>query len=140
MFEISIKSEFSSAHNLRGYLGKCESLHGHNWQVEIVVLSRKLDKIGMAIDFKKLKEIVGKIIKELDHKYLNKLPYFKKVNPVRKKAVRNKHRFSNGVNPTSENIAKFIFNKVKPRLKKEIVFLKSVSIWENEHNKAIYYE
>ena len=132
MFEISIKSEFSSAHNLRGYLGKCESLHGHNWQVEVVVLSRKLDKIGMAIDFKKLKEIVAKIIKELDHKHLNKLPYFS--------AVGGSASGGKKVNPTSENIAKFIFNKVKPRLKKKIVSLKSVSIWENEHNKAVYYE
>ena len=121
VFEVSIKSEFSSAHNLRGYQGKCESLHGHNWQVEVVVVSKKLDKIGMAIDFKRLKEIVGNITKQFDHKYLNNLSCFKKVNP------------------TSENIAKYIFDKVRPGLKKELVSLKSVSVWENERSKATYY-
>ena len=132
MFEISIKSEFSSAHNLRGYLGKCESLHGHNWQVEVVVTSKRLDKIGMAIDFKKLKEIVNRITKQLDHKYLNKLSYFS--------AVGGSASGGKKINPTSENIAKFIFNKAKPLLKKELVCLKNVSIWENERSKAIYYE
>ncbi|MDD5005347.1 MAG: 6-carboxytetrahydropterin synthase QueD [Candidatus Omnitrophica bacterium] len=122
MFEISIKSEFSSAHNLRGYLGKCESLHGHNWQVEAIVTSNKLDKIGMAIDFKKLKKIINGITEKLDHKYLNELVFFKHINP------------------TSENIAKFIFNKAKPLLKKESVSLKSITVWESRHCKASYYE
>ena len=122
MYELSVKSEFSSAHNRRGYEGKCEELHGHNWQVEVVVESDRLDKIGMASDFKKLKKIVNSIIKYLDHKYLNKFSFFKKVNP------------------TSENIAKFIFTKIKPRLKNELVSLKSVSVWESENNKATYYE
>jgi 6-pyruvoyltetrahydropterin/6-carboxytetrahydropterin synthase len=148
MFDISIKEEFSSAHNLRGYKGKCEALHGHNWQVEVVVSSKELDEIGMAIDFKRLKEIVNCAIKELDHKYLNELPYFsavggsasggKKVNPVRKKVVKDKYRFSNGVNPTSENIAKYIFDKINLLIKKESVVLKSVSIWESQDSKATY--
>lgn len=122
MYELSIKAEFSSAHNLRGYQGKCESLHGHNWQVEVVVSSDELNKIGIAVDFKNLKKIVNEITKSLDHKYLNKLPYFRKLNP------------------TSENIAKFIFTKAKPLFKNELAFLKSVSVWENEHSKATYYE
>lgn len=122
MFEISVKSEFSSAHNLRGYKGKCESLHGHNWQVEVVVCSKKVDSIGMAIDFKKLKNIVYNVTKALDHKYLNEIPYFEKVNP------------------TSENIAEFIFNKINPLAKKEQVSLKSVSIWESQDSKATYSE
>jgi 6-pyruvoyltetrahydropterin/6-carboxytetrahydropterin synthase len=120
MFDISIKEEFSSAHNLRGYKGKCEALHGHNWQVEVVVSSKELGEIGMAIDFKKIKEIVNCAIKELDHKYLNELAYFKKVNP------------------TSENIAKYIFDKINLLIKKESVVLKSVSIWESRDSKATY--
>ncbi|MDD5355863.1 MAG: 6-carboxytetrahydropterin synthase QueD [Candidatus Omnitrophica bacterium] len=120
MFEISVKEDFSSAHNLRGYKGKCESLHGHNWQVEVIVFSKKLDKIGMVMDFKKLKEIVHKSIKDLDHTYLNDIAYFKKVNP------------------TSENIAKYIFNKISPLVKKESVALKSVSVWESQDSKATY--
>jgi len=120
MFDISVREDFSSAHNLRGYKGKCESLHGHNWQVEVVVSSKKLDKTGMVMDFKKLKEIVYSAIKDLDHKYLNDIPYFKKVNP------------------TSENIARYIFNKIKPLVKKESVALKNVSVWESQGSKATY--
>jgi len=120
MFDISVREDFSSAHNLRGYKGKCESLHGHNWRVEVVVSSKKLDKTGMVMDFKKLKEIVYSAIKDLDHKYLNDIPYFKKVNP------------------TSENIARYIFNKIKPLVKKESVALKNVSVWENQGSKATY--
>jgi len=120
MFDISIRDEFSSAHNLRGYKGKCEALHGHNWQVEVVVSSKVLDEIGMAIDFKKLKEVLSCVIKDLDHKYLNDLAYFKKVNP------------------TSENIAKYIFDKANPLIKKESVVLKNVSIWESRDSKATY--
>lgn len=122
MFEISIRDEFSSAHNLRGYKGKCESLHGHNWQVEVVIRSKGLDKIGMVMDFKRLKEILSGAIKGLDHKYLNDIAYFKKINP------------------TSENIAKFIFNKINPHIRKQSLTLKSVSVWESKDSKAIYYE
>jgi 6-pyruvoyltetrahydropterin/6-carboxytetrahydropterin synthase len=120
MFEISIRDEFSSAHNLRGYKGKCEAVHGHNWQVGVVVSSKSLDSIGMAIDFKKLKEITNSVIKDLDHKYLNDLAYFKKINP------------------TSENIAKFIFDRISPLIKREKVSLKNVSVWENRNSKATY--
>lgn len=121
MYELSVRSEFSSAHNLRGYRGKCESLHGHNWQVEVVVCSGTLDATGMAVDFRKLKSALKKITQQLDHCYLNKLSFFKKTNP------------------TSEHVAEFIFNKMQPLVNKGQVRLKCVSIWENERSKATYY-
>jgi len=122
MYELSVKAEFSSAHNLREYQGRCEALHGHNWQVEVVVVAPVVDKIGIAIDFKKLKKIVCAAVDKLDHAYLNKIPFFKKINP------------------TSENIACYIYSKIKPALKNEPVQLKCVSVWENENSKATYYE
>ena len=122
MFDLSVKSEFSAAHSLRGYEGKCESLHVHNWRVEVIVVSERLNKVGIASDFKKLKKIINAITNEFDHYHLNKLSFFKKVNP------------------TSENIARYIFIKIKPRLKRELVSLKSVSVWESESSKATYYE
>ena len=51
MFEVSVSMNFSAAHNLRGYQGKCEALHGHNWKVEVVLRAARLDKIGMVEDF-----------------------------------------------------------------------------------------
>ena len=122
MYALSVTAEFSSAHSLREYEGKCEALHGHNWRVEVVVSAKQLNRIGIAIDFKKLKQMVNHIVDELDHCHINKLSYFKKVNP------------------TSENIACYIYTKIKPLLKKEKVLLQCVSVWESEHSKATYYE
>ncbi|MDD5098084.1 MAG: 6-carboxytetrahydropterin synthase QueD [Candidatus Omnitrophica bacterium] len=117
MYKIKIEGDFSSAHNLRGYKGKCEELHGHNWKVEVVVAAAGLDKIGMVMDFKCLKEKLYEILDSLDHKYLNNISYFKKVNP------------------TSENIAKYIYDL----LKKEVTGLYSVTVWESDKASATYY-
>lgn len=117
MYKIKIEGDFSSAHNLRGYKGKCEELHGHNWRVEVVVASHKLDKIGMVMDFKSLKEKLCSLLEKLDHKYLNNLDYFKKVNP------------------TSENIARYLYNK----LKLKVPGLDSVTVWESDKASATYY-
>jgi len=118
MYNIKVESNFSSAHNLRGYKGKCEELHGHNWRIEAVASSGKLDKAGMVLDFKYLKMKLNRILDKLDHKYLNNIPYFKKVNP------------------TSENIAQYIYGRLKPQLAN----LKSVTVWENNTSSATYEE
>ncbi len=117
MYSVKVKGNFSSAHNLRGYKGKCEQLHGHNWEVELVVSKLELDKIGMVMDFKLMRNKLNILLEELDHKYLNNISYFKKVNP------------------TSENIAKYIFEK----LKLEITDIKSVTVWESANSSATYY-
>lgn len=118
MYSIKVEANFSSAHNLRGYKGKCEQLHGHNWKIEVVVSKNKLDKLGMVLDFRFLKDKLNEIIEKLDHKYLNEIPYFKKVNP------------------TSENIAKYIYDS----LKSEVLSLKSVTVWESDNSCATYCE
>jgi 6-pyruvoyltetrahydropterin/6-carboxytetrahydropterin synthase len=118
MYRIKVKASFSSAHNLRGYKGKCEDLHGHNWKVEADIESYDLDKIGMIVDFSVLKKKLRKILEKLDHKYLNNIPYFKKINP------------------TSENIAKYIYN----RLKDAKVNPASVTVWESDTSCATYSE
>ena len=117
MYKIKIEGDFSSAHNLRGYKGKCEELHGHNWKVEVALASSRLDKIGMVMDFKFIKEKLNRLLDSLDHKYLNNISYFKKVNP------------------TSENIAKYIY----VQLKKEIPILDYVTVWESDKASATYY-
>ncbi|MCX5700087.1 MAG: 6-carboxytetrahydropterin synthase QueD [Candidatus Omnitrophica bacterium] len=117
MFKIKVEATFSAAHNLRGYKGKCEDLHGHNWKVEVVVANNKLDKIGMVMDFKLLKRKLSRLLERLDHKYLNNVVYFKKVNP------------------TSENMAKYIYDSLKP----EIAAIYSVTVWESDNSCATYY-
>ena len=118
MYSIKVEGDFSSAHNLREYKGRCEDLHGHNWKVEVVVEKETLDKLGMVMDFKTLKKRLNALLDKMDHKYLNDIAYFKKVNP------------------TSENIAKYIYDCLKPK----ISGLKSVTVWESDTSSAIYYE
>lgn len=118
MYDIKVKTSFSAAHNLKNYNGKCEHLHGHNWNVEAVFSFDKLDKDGMAIDFRLAKKMLKSVTEDLDHSYLNELKILK------------------GMNPTSENMAKFIYDKVKKSCRN----LASVAVWENENSCAIYTE
>ncbi|HPN72605.1 MAG TPA: 6-carboxytetrahydropterin synthase QueD [Candidatus Omnitrophota bacterium] len=118
MYTVSVESRFSSAHNLRGYKGKCEDLHGHNWKVRLTVFSAELDHLGMVCDFTVLKDVLKKAIESLDHKYLNEAEYFKSVNP------------------TSENIARYVFEEVS-RIKPELN-VKKVKVWETETSSATY--
>ena len=78
MFELTVKAEFEAAHQINGYNGKCQRLHGHNWSVEAIVEGRELDELGMLIDFKILKSELNSVLDELDHRYLNELEIFAK--------------------------------------------------------------
>lgn len=118
MYEIKIKAHFSAAHNLNNYKGKCERLHGHNWNIEAVFLFGSVDKDGMAMDFKDAKMLLAGAVEKLDHSYLNEVKALK------------------GMNPTSENIAKFIFDTVNSKNKN----IKSISVWENDTSCATYSE
>ncbi|MFH1459331.1 MAG: 6-carboxytetrahydropterin synthase QueD [Candidatus Omnitrophota bacterium] len=122
MFEISVSMDFSAAHNLRNYQGKCERLHGHNWQVEVTFGSEKLDKSNMVMDFSQAKKMLKQVLAYFDHSYINETEYFKKFNP------------------TSENIAKFIFEKLKSEAKKMDCDVMRVNVWETPRSKATYYE
>jgi 6-pyruvoyltetrahydropterin/6-carboxytetrahydropterin synthase len=122
MYEILIKGNFSSAHNLLGYKGKCEELHGHSWKVEARFEKDSLNNIGISVDFTLLKSKLTTILKKIDHTYLNKLDIFKKQNP------------------SAENIAKFIYQGLRTSIKVEGLFLKSVSVWESDTSCATYCE
>ena len=125
MYYITIKGHFSSAHNLREYKGKCEDLHGHNWKVDVVLKGGKLDKTGMLVDFKEAKKWMNKVLGRLDHTYLNETPPFDQTNP------------------TSENIAHYIFQEMKLKVKtyKNVpVAVHKIMVWENENSAATYEE
>ena len=122
MYELVVHTHFSSAHSLRGYQGKCEELHGHNWKVGAQIAAETLDNLGMVIDFKVLKQELNKIIQRLDHKYLNNIPPF------------------NSLNPSSENIAFYIFQELKKILKIDRRSLTKVTVWESEDSSASYSE
>lgn len=128
MYSIKVETYFSAAHNLRGYKGKCEELHGHNWKVEVAVTREKPDQAGMVMDFHDLKAKLNKVLEKLDHKYLNDIPYFS--------AAGGSASGGKKTNPTSENIARYIYDS----LKKGIPAIKSVTVWENISCAATYEE
>ncbi len=122
MYEITVTMDFAAAHRLKNYHGACENLHGHNFTVEATVVCTELNEAFIGIDFKELKSILKEITDELDHTYLNDHEYFKKTNP------------------TSEMIAKYIFEKIKEKLKDKNCKPYSVSVFESRNSKATYRE
>lgn len=124
MFELTIEDTFSAAHQLVGYGDPCEKVHGHTWKVAITLKGEKLNKIGVLLDFKIIKKSLSEIIEKLDHNFLNELPEFSKMNP------------------SAENIAKYIYNKFKrQRAKgKNKVKLLKCTVWESERCAASFYE
>ncbi len=122
MYRLRVKSEFSAAHNLREYKGKCEALHGHNWKVEVVISAKGADTQGLVVDFHEIKRALGSVLEQLDHGYLNALGYFKKHNP------------------TSENLARYIFKQLSPEFKSRKVTLQEVTVWESDNCSATYYQ
>ena len=118
MFEVKVETHFSSAHHLLNYKGKCENMHGHNWKVEVTASGEKLDESNILIDFKVLKKAVNEIMEYLDHKDLNELEEFKNESP------------------SSEFIAKFIYRKIKERIKQ----VSRVDVWETPTSRASYFE
>jgi 6-pyruvoyltetrahydropterin/6-carboxytetrahydropterin synthase len=122
MYEISIRTHFSAAHRLVGHQGVCANFHGHNWEIEIFLKGPSLDLIGILVDFKVVKEAVQEVLSGLDHADLNQHPAF---------AVQN---------PTSENIARLLFEELGRRLNTEGSRVSKVRVSESPNSSATYWE
>ncbi len=122
VFEVYIKSHFSAAHSLEGYPGDCAHIHGHNWMVEVFVKCEQLDEIGIGIDFRDIKQVVKEVLQSLDHSHLNEMPAFKEVNP------------------TSENIAKFLYQELGKQLNSDGAKVSKVKVSETPGAGAFYWE
>jgi 6-pyruvoyltetrahydropterin/6-carboxytetrahydropterin synthase len=122
MFDIFIQTHFSAGHHLRDYPGNCERPHGHNWHVEITMRATRLDELGMGIDFRTIKDAAARVMKELDHCDLNEHPSFKDKNP------------------SSENLAVYIFDSLKEELQHERYKLYSILVGETPSSAVIYRE
>ncbi len=119
--EVMIEMGFSSAHALRGYQGKCENTHGHNYRVEVYVRGERLNHIGLLIDFKDLKAATKKVVDYLDHKNINELPPFDKE-----------------LNPSAEEMAGFFFHEVSRDINDDRVQVHKVRVWETDTCAATY--
>jgi len=120
MYEVKVITQFAAAHQLRDFRGKCEKLHGHNWKIEVSLAGDKLNDAGLLIDFNELKDATNRILEELDHSFLNELPQFKDQNP------------------SSENIAAYIFEKLSSELTNNQIKVTKVTAWESDFASASY--
>ncbi len=120
MYELKIISHFAAAHRLREFNGECENLHGHNWKVEVFIEGETLNDQGLLCDFKLIKKYTSDVLQQLDHKYLNELAPFKDQNP------------------SSENIARYVFQLLDRDLKGENFRVSKVTAWESDTACATY--
>jgi len=122
MYEIKIVTTFSAAHSLRNYPGNCKNIHGHNWKIEVVMQSEHLDDLGMSIDFRMLKQETEGLLNTLDHTFLND------------------HSPFNTINPTAENMARWLYEALSKRVNGPRAKVSRLSVWENENSSASYFE
>ena len=122
MYEVSISAHFSAAHRLNGYQGACSALHGHNWEVEVSVRGERLNDAGILMDFRQLKEAVTRRLQALDHSDLNAVDVL------------------GGMNPTSENLARFLFQALSREVNGAEYRVWRVTVRETPGSRAAYWE
>ncbi|VAX00453.1 6-carboxy-5,6,7,8-tetrahydropterin synthase [hydrothermal vent metagenome] len=122
MYSLNVVSDFASAHTLRDYPGACSRMHGHNWKVEAEVEASQLDEVGMAVDFKVIRQAVKKLTDRLDHYYLNEIPPFDEINP------------------TAENIAAYLYRGLSEILNDGRIRVRAITLWETERACVRYSE
>ena len=125
MYEVTVEDSFAAGHYLRNYKGKCENPHGHNYRVRVTLAGRELDKAGLLLDFKDLREVMRPVIDRLDHQMINDLDPFRELNP------------------SAENLAKYFFDETNNRLRQVTngrVHVKDVTIFETDSTTAKYSE
>ncbi|ADJ28000.1 6-carboxytetrahydropterin synthase QueD [Nitrosococcus watsonii] len=121
-YTLKILTDFSSAHTLRDYPGECRRMHGHNWKLEVEVTAQALDQQGMVMDFKDIKKSARQLCAQLDHRYLNDISPFDRINP------------------TAENLAAFFYRGLSQQLNNERAWVSAITLWETERACVRYTE
>jgi 6-pyruvoyltetrahydropterin/6-carboxytetrahydropterin synthase len=125
MFQITVEDTFAAGHYLRNYRGKCENPHGHNYKLRVALCGEALDRAGLLLDFKDLKDVMRAVVDRLDHQMINDLEPFTMLNP------------------SAENLAKYFYDETQARLQSATngrVRVKHVTVWETETTTATYSE
>jgi len=125
MFEATVEDSFAAGHYLRNYKGKCEKPHGHNYKVRVTLAGQQLDKAGLLLDFKDLRDVMKQVIDRLDHQMINELEPFTELNP------------------SAENLAKYFYDETNSKLGPRVngrVRVKKVTIFETDTTTATYSE
>ena len=121
-YQLKVVTDFASAHTLRDYPGACSRMHGHNWKVELEAVATRLDDVGMGVDFKVMKQAAREIGDRLDHRYLNELEPFTKINP------------------TAENIAAYMYKEISVLINSDTIKVTALTLWETERACVRYSE
>jgi len=123
MFQVTVDETFSSGHALRGYKGKCENVHGHNYKVRVTLEGPQLDSVGLLYDFTHLKRVIREIVGGVDHKFLNDMAPF------------------DVINPSAENLAKYFYDETTRQMNAmpEGAKVASITIWETDTTSATYW-
>ena len=122
MFEVSVEKSFAAGHALRGYKGKCENVHGHNYKIRVTLTGDRLDSIGLLYDFADVKRHLQTIIDRLDHQFMNDIPPFTELNP------------------SAENLARYFYQELQGGLTEVPVRVGAVTVWETDTTAATYHE
>jgi len=125
MYEVTVEETFAAGHYLRNYKGKCENPHGHNYKIRVTLVGSELDKAGLLVDFKDLKDVMKHVIERLDHQMLNDIEPFTTLNP------------------SAENLSKYFYDETNAHLKSATrgrVRVKDVTVFETETTTATYSE
>ena len=120
MFEITVDYSFAAGHALRGYKGKCENVHGHNYKVQVTVAGEQLNSAGLLMDFVDLRAAVKALVEQLDHRFLNDIPPFDQLNP------------------SAENMAKYFYEGLEPQIRARGLRVQAVTIWETDVTSAAF--
>ena len=123
MFQVSVEENFSAGHALRGYKGKCENVHGHNYKVRVTLEGPSLDSVGLLYDFVHLKQVIHGVIQAVDHKFLNDVAPF------------------DVINPSAENIAKYFYDEASRGMQQSPhgPRIANITVWETDVTSATYW-
>lgn len=119
---VKVESDFAASHIIHGHLGACARLHGHNWRIEIEAIALELDQIGISVDFKQMKIFLREVLDVVEHRHLNDISPFDKINP------------------TAENLAAWLFQQLKQKFYETPAKLHAVIVWETDRSMVRYSE
>jgi 6-pyruvoyltetrahydropterin/6-carboxytetrahydropterin synthase len=120
MFEVSVEYSFAAGHALRGYKGKCENIHGHNYRVQVTVAGETLNDGGLLVDFSDLRKEISLLVSRFDHQFLNQVAPFDQINP------------------SAENLAKYISDGIGTQFQRQGLRIHAVTVWETDTSSATY--
>lgn len=121
MYELSLEAQFAAAHQLRRLVPGGEPLHGHTWRVQVVLRADRVGEDGVAVDFEEVRRQLQAAVQPLDHTCLNTVPPFTTVEP------------------SAENVAKWLYDTLSTRLTTERATVSKVTVWESETAAASYW-